>query len=301
MKLLLFEKNEIHPEAIKLLKQNGIDVMEIIPNQSEIDAVFIRTYTKINSDFLDIYPNLKFIIRAGVGLDNIDSEECKKKNIRVFNSPGSNSNAVAELVISYILMLLRKMPRQINSLKQGKWRDKEFMGEELKNKIVGLVGCGAIGKLIAKKLENFGVGKFVGFDPFLSEEGLKENNIRKVELEELIKISDIITLHLPLTQETKNLISEKQFSLMKKNAFLINTSRGGIVNEKDLIKTLKEGKISGAALDVFENEPNMNKELLEIENLIATPHIGAYTHEADRAMSVEAVKNFLNFLNPNNG
>ena len=155
MELILFEKNEIHPEAIKLLKKNGIKAYAhnnpIIANNTE--AVFIRTYTKINHKFLKKYPNLKYILRAGVGLDNIDIRACESRRIQIFNSPGSNANATAELVISYMIMLCRKLDQQINSLKKGRWRQRKFLGEEIRNKVIGLIGCGASGRLLAEKLQ----------------------------------------------------------------------------------------------------------------------------------------------------
>lgn len=298
MDLVLFEKKEIHPEAIKLLKQNGIKVYAhnnpVIANKTE--AVFIRTYTKIDHIFLKRYPNLKYILRAGVGLDNIDLEACKSRGIQIFNSPGSNANAVAELVISYMIILSRKLDEQINSLKSGQWRQRKFLGEEIRNKVIGLIGCGASGRLLAEKLRSFSVKKILGYDPFLSRKTLTKLGIEKVKLAYLLKKADFISLHLPLLPQTRNLIAKKEFSLMKKNAFLINTSRGEIVNEKDLLYALREGRISGAALDVFKNEPEINREFFSIQNLIATPHIGSFTKEADYAMSIQAVQNFLNYI-----
>ena len=301
MELILFEKNEIHPEAIKLLKKNGIKAYAhnnpVIANNTE--AVFIRTYTKINHKFLKKYPNLKYILRAGVGLDNIDIRACESRRIQIFNSPGSNANATAELVISYMIMLCRKLDQQINSLKKGRWRQRKFLGEEIRNKAIGLIGCGASGRLLAEKLQSFGVKKIIGYDPFLSREALEKLGIRKVSLFYLLRNSDFISLHLPLLPETRNLIAKKEFSLMKKKAFIINTSRGEIVNEDDLIKALKNGEISGAALDVFKNEPEINREFFSIPNVIATPHIGSFTKEADQAMSLGAVQNFLNYIHKN--
>lgn len=301
MKLLLFEKNEIHPKAIELLKMNGIEVIDADlskpQSNNNIEVIFIRTYTKVNEPFLNSYPHLKYILRAGVGLDNIDKEACVKKGIQIFNSPGSNANAVAELVICFMLMMSRKMMHQIESLKKGNWRDMNEKGEELQGKTIGIIGCGAVGQLVSKKLQNFDVHEILGYDPFLSAEVLEKHGIKKVELDDIIKSADYITLHLPLLPETKNLISEKQFSLMKQGSYLINTSRGGIVNEQDLIEALRNNTLAGAALDVFETEPEVKQELLQTPHLIATPHIGALTEEADEAMSVEAVKNFLEKIN----
>lgn len=291
MTIYIPEKDEIHPEAIELLRKAGIKIKYEIEDYAQIEALFIRTYTVVDKKYLDQFPHLKYILRAGVGLDNIDIGECRRRNIKVFNSPGANANAVAEYVVGLMIMMMRNILPQMNRLKKGEWRDKLYMGEEIKGKTIGIVGCGHIGRLVAKKLLSFKVRKILGFDPFLNEDQLKKYRIRKVSLNVLTKNSDIITLHLPLTTETKNLISYKEISMMKKSAYLINTSRGGIINEKDLIMALEEKKIKGAALDVFENEPKLKKELLNFENLIVTPHIAGYTKEADKEMSIAPAKN----------
>ncbi len=296
MKFLIFEDPEIHPKALVLLKKNGFTLQTEIRNagnKKEIGAFFIRTYTQVTSTLLDEYPNLKYILRAGVGLENIDIKACEKRGIKVISSPGSNANAVSELVVCFMILLIRKIPLQMDLLIKGSWRSQEKIGSELKNKTIGFLGCGAIGKLTIEKLIAFGIKEIIAYDPYLDEKTLKERRARKCELDEVLKNSDIITLHLPLNSETRGLINKEKLALIKKSACIINTSRGGIIDEEDLIKSLKNGDINGAALDTFENEPNFKKEFLGLPNVILTPHIGGFSKEADEAMSAEAVENFL--------
>ncbi len=193
-------------------------------------------------------------------------------------------------------MLLRNIVPQHQELVHGRWRNRKYLGEELARKIIGLIGCGAIGQRVAKKLASFQVLKIFGFDPFLDAEKLKSFGIIKVDLDTLLKESDIISLHLPLLPETKHLISAKELARMKPTSFLINTSRGGIINENDLILALKKHTLRGAALDVFENEPDIKQEFLSLQNCIITPHIGAFTKEAHEAMSVVVIEQFLKYL-----
>jgi D-3-phosphoglycerate dehydrogenase len=296
MNISVFEKNEIDSHALSLLEKSGHHLLFNSVDADSCEAILVRTYTKVDKDLLDKYPKLKYILRVGVGLDNIDSEECKRRNIYIINSPGANAHAVSELVLLYTLLLKRKIIYQIEQLKTGKWRNRNNMGTEVKASIIGIIGCGAIGQLVAKKFLGFDAQEILGFDPFLTSEQLKNYSIRKTELDYLIRNSDIISIHVPLTRDTRNLISSREFSQMGKNAIVINTARGGIVNEHDLILALNGKRIGGAAIDVFENEPHINKQLLNIPNLICTPHIGALTEEADKAMSVETVSNFLQLL-----
>lgn len=302
MKFLIFEGQEIHPKAIQILKKNGFNVqteLSSTENKKEIEAFLIRSYTKITPSLLDEYPALKYVLRAGVGLDNVDAKACEKRGIKVINSPGSNANAVSELVVCFMILLLRRIPVQMNLLRNGEWRSKKEIGSELKNKIVGFIGCGAIGKLTTEKLLNFEIKEILAFDPYLDKTTLKKRHAVKCELDEVLKKSDIITLHLPLNNETHNLINKDKLALTKKGACIINTSRGGIINEEDLLTALKSGHIAGAALDVFENEPDFRKEFLEFPNVILTPHIGGFSQEGDEAMAVQVVENFLKIYKTN--
>jgi len=292
MNIKVFEKAEIHPKAIVLLRKLG-NVFDESDNSSLVDAIVVRTYTKVTDEFLKKYPNVRFVVRVGVGLDTIDIAACKKRDIQIIHSPGSNANAVSELVVLQALLLKRKLFDQIDSLKKNTWRDRTKIGTEIAGNTIGIIGCGAIGQLVARKFAGFDTGKIIGFDPSFTDEELNNFSIVKTSLSEIYKTADIITLHVPLTPETRDMITLSEFKLMKKNCILINTSRGGIVNEQDLIQALHQKLIRGAALDVFENEPEINRQLLNLDNLILTPHIGALTEEAEEAMSVEAVEKFI--------
>lgn len=289
------EPKEIHTDALRLLEKHGHTVItdESAADKDSVEALFIRTYTHVDADYLAVFPKVSYILRAGVGLDNIDTAEAEKRNITIVNAPGSNANAVAEFAVGLIIALARNLLPQTTRLKAGEWRNTALMGSEIGGKIIGLVGCGAIGRLIVTKLSGFGIGGVLGYDPYLDKEAMAGLGIEKCELADLISRADIISLHLPLTPETRGLISMKELKTMKKSAYLINTSRGGIVHETDLIQALKQKIIAGAALDVFENEPHINMNLTEIDTLIATPHIAAFTAEADRNMSMVAAERFL--------
>ncbi len=296
MQIQIVEADEIHSQAIALLKKAGHKVLiGKLPEASKknVEVIFIRTYTQADSNFLKSYPNLKYLLRAGVGLDNIDLDYCNNQKITVLNSPGANANAVAEMVVAQMIFLLRHFSEQSSLLYQKKWRNRKYIGTEISGKTIGLVGCGAIGRLVANKLANFQVKTILGYDPFLGKEDLMKSQIMKVELKAVIQQADLISLHLPLNKQTANLFTLAQFKLMKQSSYIINTSRGGIINETDLIDALKKGIISGAALDVFENEPHPRPELLELRNVILTPHLAGFTNEADKEMSLIPARRFL--------
>ncbi len=287
---LITEPEDISPVATDLLAKHGFKIAYPHENSSlnEVVGLFIRTYTTVSKQLLQRFPNLQYILRAGVGLDNIDIDECKERGIQIFNAPGSNANAVAEHIIAVIFILLRRIPHQSNRIHQHQWRDRDHIGEELKNKTLGLVGCGAIGRLVSTKLKVFD-NKVIGYDPYLNAETLKEHNIIKCDFSDILTRSDILSLHLPLTPETKNMFSLNEFKKMKPTSMLINSSRGELVIENDLIEALQEGVIAGCALDVFIDEPNVNERLLKLGNVMLTPHIAGFTKEADIQIAVKAV------------
>lgn len=292
--ILVTEPEEIAQEAIELLKQNGYQVVvNQLENKGIVDGLFIRTYTSATKDYLAQFPNLKFILRAGVGLDNIDLSECNSRGIGVFNAPGSNANAVAEYSLMMMLNLSRKVATQISELKDGRWRDFGSIGSELAGKTIGLIGCGAVGKNLAAKLQPFGA-KVVSYDGYVGQDIMASFGIGKVELNDLLAQSDIISINVPLTSETTDLISGKEFRQMKRSCILINVSRGEVVNEVDLIDALTKGTVAGAAIDGGVGEPNLNPALSSVPNLIVTPHIAGFTKEASIEMAIGAVKNLLN-------
>ncbi|MCX8169898.1 MAG: hydroxyacid dehydrogenase, partial [Candidatus Methanomethyliaceae archaeon] len=261
MKILIAD--EVHEECSEKLKKAGFEVEEKpnITNEdlkkiiNNYDILIVRGRIKVTRDIIENATNLKLIGRVGVGLDNIDVEAAERRGIKVINTPQMSTIAVAELTISLILNLLRGTYRAIESMKKGLWEKKSLYGNELFNKTLGIIGFGRIGKAVAERAKAFGM-KVIVYDIFMDQESLERMKVtRASSLEELLRLSDIISLHVPLTKDTKHLINSSTIALMRTGAYIINTSRGEIINTKDLLEALKSGKLAGAALDVFENEP----------------------------------------------
>lgn len=263
----------------------------------DMDVVIVRSATKVTSDIIENGDNLKVIGRAGMGLDNIDLEAADKKNIKVVNTPGQNSLSVAELVVGMILSIYRKIPRGTEGIKNDKWEKKQLKGLELSNKTLGIVGFGYIGKFLSDLVSGFNVNVLVYDVADIPADELEKHNAKKVSFEELLKNSDIITLHVPSNKHTHHLISEKEFEMMKDKAMIINAARGGIIDEKALLKYLENGKLIGAGLDVFEEEPPSGEfynKLLSLDNVVTTPHIGASTSEAQERVGFNIVEVVVN-------
>jgi len=287
MKILI--SDPIDEEALKELKNYG-KLLEK-GNEAEADIIIVRSKTKVDKDYIDRAKNLKLIIRAGIGLDNIDVEYCKRKGIKVENTPEASTIAVAELVFAHMLAIARNIICCTNTMKEGKWEKKNLTGFELYGKTLGIIGLGKIGREVAKRAEAFGM-KILAHDPFI-----KHSDYKLVELQDLLRQSDIITLHVPLTEQTKNMIDEKAFDLMKKGVVIINCARGGIIDENELLKNLKSGKVSCVCLDVYGKEPPEDSPLLKLDNVVLTPHIGAQTIEARKRIGkliIEKIKVFRN-------
>lgn len=300
MIIYVTEAPEIDQEALELLRKSGHTLL-VSPDEAALQAdavevLFVRTYTQVTAEYLAQFPALKYVLRAGVGLDNIDRAECERRNIAVINSPGANANAVAEYVVGAAIAALRQFAAQEAALRQGAWRSREHMGAELKGKTLGLVGCGNVGKAIARKLSSWELKEVIGYDPFLTTEQMSAAGIRKCELDEVIAGADILSLHVPLLKETRHLMGAKEFATMKLGAILINAARGGVVDEPALVAALASGQVGGAVLDVLEHEPTVSAELAEAPNLILTPHIAGYTHEADKEVSLAPVRELLHLL-----
>ncbi|AEX84990.1 phosphoglycerate dehydrogenase-like oxidoreductase [Marinitoga piezophila KA3] len=272
---------------------------ELIEKVKDFDVLVVRSATKATKEVIENGTNLKLIARAGMGLDNVDLEAAKEKGIKVINTPGANSLSVAELVVGYMLSVYRHLVTGTVTLREGKWEKKKLKGFELTGKTLGIVGFGNIGKLVRKLVTGFDMEVLV-FDVFeIPEEVQKEYNVKQVSLEELIKNSDIITLHVPLTEKTRHLISEKEFEMMKDNVVIINAARGGVVDEEALLKYLENGKVLGAGLDVFETEPptsEIQMKLLNHPMVVATPHIGATTKEAQKRVGLELVDKIVDIV-----
>ncbi|MDA8388450.1 MAG: phosphoglycerate dehydrogenase [Nitrospiraceae bacterium] len=301
MKVLV--SDNISPKGIEILKGAGLDVdvrVGLGPEELKgaipaYHGLVIRSATRVTADIIDAAVNLKVIGRAGSGLDNVDRAAATKKGIVVMNTPGGNTITAAEHTMAMLFSLARPIPQASESMKRGVWDKKRFMGVELYGKTLGLVGMGNIGGQVAKKARGLEMN-VIAYDPFLNEEKAKSLGVEPVGLEELWKRADFITVHTPLTPETKNLINAGTLSLMKDGVRVINCARGGIVNEDDLLGALNSGKVAGAALDVFETEPPRDYSLCRHENVVCTPHLGAATKEAQENVAVAVAEQVADYL-----
>ncbi|MAW06792.1 MAG: hypothetical protein CME61_00770 [Halobacteriovoraceae bacterium] len=293
----IFNDLESTPE-LNIFPEKKVSREKLIELGDKINGLIIRSATTVDQELINYLPNLKLVIRAGEGTDNIDKSYCKDKSIKVANTPGANSNSAAEHAIALMMTVLRKTHKAHASMAEGKWEKQLFAGNELWKKSVGFVGFGRIGKIVAKRISGF-EPQISFYDPFIESD--IEPNYKKKTLEDLFSNCDIISVHTPLSEQTKNLVDEKLISLMRKDSVLINAARGGVVNETHLINALKNNSIRGAALDVFETEPLSNdSELLSLDNVLLTPHLGASTAEAQvrvGLMAASQVKEF--FINQN--
>ena len=286
MKVLVSDK--MAEEAIQVLKDAGNEVVfdemdhdTLLKEIANYDALMVRGRTKAVTEIVNAGAegNLKVIGRAGIGVDNVDIKTAAKHKIPVVNAPTGATASVAELAIGHMLSLSRHITRADKTMKNGEWAKKQLKGSELDGKTLGLIGTGNIGKLTGKLSQCFGM-KVIGYDPFISKEDMKKDGIEKIEeLEKLMEKSDFISLHLPHIPATHYIVNEEMISKMKPTSYIINCSRGGTVDEKALYDALKNGKIAGAGLDVFESEPPEDNPLLTLDNVVLTPHIGANTKE----------------------
>ena len=300
MKILICDK--LDSFAIQELNKMGtcIDIstdenkrkmlLEQIP---DTDLVFIRSATSIDKEVIDAGVNLKIIARCGVGLDNVDIIEATKRGIHVTNSPEANIISVAELTVGLIIASARNLIKGNNTLKQKKWDRSALTGIELYEKTLGFVGFGRVARLVASRMQSFGM-KIVFFDPYIDE---STQNETKLELDELLQQSDVVSLHVVKNKETINLISKEKLSLMKQDSIIINTSRGGVVDESEVLRLVDNGKLFSAALDVYEQEPpEYTKQLTESDS-ITLPHLGASTREAQLKAGSDTVQNVASILN----
>ena len=268
------------------------DLLKTVPNY---DAMIVRGRTKVTAAVMDGATRLKVIGRAGVGVDNIDLEAAKKHKITVVNAPMSTSLAVAELTFALLLALAREIPRADGSMKQGQWLKKELEGVELNGKTLGLIGLGRIGVEVGKRASVFGMN-VIAYDPLISEDDIKQRGAEPVSIQELFAWSDFISLHLPLNVQTRDFIGPLAFSQMKDGVRIVCAARGGIIDESALLDALNRGKVAGAALDVFEKEPPGLTETVSHPRVIATPHIGAQTAEAQSRASEDIANEVLSAL-----
>ena len=280
--------DQVAPILNEILQKNGLKITyepEITPDQikqriSDFNIIIVRSRTRITKEMIELASKCKIIARVGVGLDNIDVDAAKAKGIKVINAVEGAMNAVAELVMGLMLSMARDIPRADREIRNGKWLKKELMGIELSGKYLGIVGLGNIGKRLARLGRAFNMN-IIGYDVIpIPDDFAREIGLIKADIDTLMSSADFISFHVPLTETTNHLVNAERISKMKKNVFLVNTSRGEIIDEESLYNALKEGKIAGAALDVFEKEPAIGNKLTTLPNVVCTPHIGAQTKEA---------------------
>ncbi|RFU65574.1 phosphoglycerate dehydrogenase [Peribacillus glennii] len=294
----------IKPEGLgPLLQASHIELVqqkieEAEESLHEFDALLVRSATKVTDELIQRMPKLKIIARAGVGVDNIDVPAATKRGIVVVNAPDGNTISTAEHTFAMMAALVRHIPQAHSSVKNGEWKRSSFTGTELNGKTLGIVGFGRIGGEIAKRAKVFGMNVLV-FDPFLTSDRAKKLNVAALPLKELLPLADIITVHTPLTEETKGLLNGKNLRSCKKGVYLLNCARGGIIDENDLYELLLEGHIAGAAIDVFVEEPPLGNKLLELDSVTVTPHLGASTKEAQLNVATQVAQEVLLFLNGN--
>ncbi len=295
--LKIFISDPLAKKGVDILRKNknfsiheefGLTEMQLVKKIKGYDAIIIRSTTTLTKKVIDASDKLKVIGRAGVGVDNVNMSAASKKGIVVVNAPTSNTISTAEHAFALMMALSRNIPRADQSLKSGLWNRKGFIGVELYRKTLGIVGLGRIGETFAKRAQSFEM-EILAYDPFLTEEKAKSINVVKTSLKTLLKKSDFITIHTPLTNETRNLIDADAFKLMKKNVRIVNAARGGIVDEKALAKYIRSGKVKGAAIDVYASKmkPPMDSPIILMNEVITTPHLGSATSEAQLNVAVD--------------
>lgn len=268
---------------------DGTDRKALFAELAGANAILIRSATKMDAEAIQAAPKLKVIARAGVGLDNVDIKAATEAGVMVVNAPTSNVISAAELAIGHIMALSRHIPAAHSSLASGEWKRTKFTGVELYEKTIGIVGLGRIGTLVAQRLAGFGA-TLIGYDPYVTQARAEQMGVELVDMPNLMKRSDFITIHIPKTAETTGLIGEKEFAQAKANLRIVNCSRGGIIDEAALVKALTSGQIAAAGLDVFENEPPVGSPLLTLPNVVLTPHLGASTDEAQEKAGISVAK-----------
>lgn len=302
-KILLTDGLEEKGKAIlrasaEVVDQPGISAEELLNVVGEYDALIVRGRTKVIPAVFEVGKKLKVVGRAGVGVDNIDLATAKARGVTVVNSPLATSIAVAELAMAMMLSVVREIPRADASIKAGKWLKKEFEGAELSGKKLGIIGYGRIGHAVAARARAFDMD-ILAYDPLIPADEIQKRNATPVSLEALLQQADIITMHIPLTPESKGMLSTDAFAKMKKGVYIICAARGGVIDEAALLDALNSGKVAGAALDVFCAEPPGLTDLVAHPKVICTPHVGAQTAEAQERAANDISEEVLNALNGN--
>lgn len=281
---------------VEVVQKTGLSEAELIQLIPDFDALLVRSQTKVTAQVLEAGRRLKAVGRAGVGVDNIDLEAATRYGIAVINAPDGNTITTSEHTFAMLLALARRIPQAYRSTIQGEWRRKDFVGVELRDKILGIIGFGRIGSEVAKRAKAFQM-KILAYDPFLTRERAEKMGIVLASLDEIYRQADFITVHTPLNKDTRHMISTEAFEKMKQGVRIINCARGGIIDEKALVEAIRSGKVAGAALDVFENEPPAkDNPLLSMDEVIVTPHLGASTVEAQENVALDVSEEILHLL-----
>jgi D-3-phosphoglycerate dehydrogenase len=300
-KVLISDK--LSPEAVAIFRNRGIEVdvkpgltpAELREIIGAYDGLAIRSATKVTKELLDVAYKLKVVGRAGIGVDNVDLKSATARGVIVMNTPHGNSITTAEHAIAMMFALARQIPEATASTKAGKWEKNRFMGTELTGKVLGLIGAGNIGSIVADRAQGLHM-RVIAFDPYLSEKRALDLGVEKLELDDLLARADFITLHTPLTDATRNIISFENLGKCKRGVRIINCARGGLIDEAALAEALASGQVGGAALDVFETEPARESPLFRLDNVVCTPHLGASTNEAQENVALQVAEQISDFL-----
>lgn len=282
-------------ENINVVVDTNLSPEELSNQITEFDALVVRSQTQVTRELIDKAKKLKIIARAGVGVDNIDLDAATENGIIVVNAPNGNTNSAAEHTMAMIMSLSRNIPQAYHALKNKKWDRKKYVGVEIKDKTLGVIGLGRIGTEVTARAKGQRMN-VIAYDPFLTKEKAENLGIGYGSVEDVLKQADFITVHTPLLKETKHMINAGAFKLMKTGVQIVNCARGGIINEDDLYEAIISGKVAGAALDVFEEEPFLDNKLLELPEVIATPHLGASTIEAQEIVAIDVSHDVVSFL-----
>jgi len=282
-------------EGFEMRYVDGANRAELLPALADVDAILIRSATAMDAEALAAAPNLKIVARAGVGLDNVDIPAASAANVLVVNAPTSNIVSAAELAVSLLLASARNVVPANIALKNGKWARSKFGGAEVQDKTVGIIGFGKIGQLVAKRLRGFDV-HFVAYDPYVTTQPDGFSDVELVSLDQLLEVSDFITIHIPKTAETVGLIGEAALRKVKPTVRIINAARGGVLDESALYDALIEGRVAGAGLDVYATEPCTDSPLFALDQVTATPHLGASTEEAQEKAGIAVAQSVVAFF-----
>uniref|UniRef100_A0A2K6SEC4 D-3-phosphoglycerate dehydrogenase n=1 Tax=Saimiri boliviensis boliviensis TaxID=39432 RepID=A0A2K6SEC4_SAIBB len=295
--------DSLDPCCRRILQDGGLQVVEkqnlskeeLIAELQDCEGLIVRSATKVTADVINAAEKLQVVGRAGTGVDNVDLEAATRKGVLVMNTPNGNSLSAAELTCGMILCLARQIPQATASMKDGKWERKQFMGTELNGKTLGILGLGRIGREVATRMQSFGM-KTIGYDPIISPEVSASFGVQQLPLEEIWPLCDFITVHTPLLPSTTGLLNDSTFAQCKKGVRVVNCARGGIVDEGALLRALQSGQCAGAALDVFTEEPPRDRTLVDHENVISCPHLGASTREAQSRCGEEIAVQFVDMV-----